>query len=44
MFENMNLETEPKYLKSAKYRNTIHFELPFFMYTAPNEILKKVTN
>ena len=44
MFENMNLETEPNYPKSVKYRNTIRFELPYFLHTAPNEIIEKVTN
>ena len=44
MFENMNLETEPNYPKSVKYRNTIRFELPYFLQTAPNELIEKVTN
>ena len=44
MFENMNLETEPNYPKSVKYRNTIRFELPYFLQTAPNELVEKVTN
>lgn len=44
MFENMNLETEPKYPKSIKYRNNIRFELPYFLHTTPNEIIEKVTN
>ena len=44
MFENMNLVTEPNYPKFVKYRNTIHFELPYFLHTAPSDIIEKVTN
>ena len=44
MFENMNFGREPDYPKSVKYRNTIRFEMPYFLQTAPNEIIEKVTN
>ena len=44
MFENMDLENEPNLPKSVKYRNTIRFELPCFLQTAPNELIEKVTN
>ena len=44
MFENMNPETEPNYPNSVKYRNTIRFQLPYFLQTAPNELIEKVTN
>ena len=44
MFENMNHETELNYPKSVKYRNTIRFQLPYVLQTAPNELIEKVTN
>ena len=44
MFENMHFGREPDYPKSVKYRNTIRFEMPYFLQTAPNEIIEKVTN
>ena len=44
MFENMDLENEPDLPKSVKFRNTIRFELPCFLLTAPNELIEKVTN
>ena len=41
MFENMNLETEPNYPKSVKYRNTIRFELPYFFTNCTKRIGRK---
>ena len=43
LFEKLTPETELNHPKSVKYRNTIRFELPYFLQTAPNELREKIT-
>ncbi len=41
MFENIRLNEDPIYPKTVKYKNTIRFELPTYLQTAPNVLLEK---
>ena len=41
MFKNMSLVSFPNYPKTVKYRNTIRFELPTFLQTAPDVLMRK---
>ena len=41
MFEHISLDNYPIYPKTVKYKNTIRFELPTFLQTAPSELIQK---
>jgi exonuclease III/predicted metal-binding protein len=41
MFESISLCEYPTYPNTVKYRNSIRFELPTYLQTAPNELLYK---
>ena len=41
ILQNMSLVSFPNYPKTVKYRNTIRFELPTFLQTAPDVLMRQ---
>lgn len=41
MFEYISLSEYPTYPNMVKYKNSVRFELPTFLQTAPNELIQK---
>ncbi len=44
MFANINLNENPNYPKSVKYKSTTRFEMPTYLQTAPTELLNTSHN